>query len=88
MIKAIYLFYVFKFAPRCIDNTSHKFWRNSVTSLNKERAKTGEAFYLWKLGRLYIRDPHSTPMKTHWTSSYRHPFCWRLNPPTTGNEKE
>lgn len=78
MIKAIYLFYVFKFAPTVIDSGTHKFWRNAVTLLNKERSKTGEAFYLWKLGKLFIRDPHAIPMKSHWTSSRRHPFCWYI----------
>jgi len=75
-IKAIWLFYVFKFAPKVIDNSVHVFWRNSVSMLNKERAKTGEAFYLWKFKRLYIRDPHAFPMKSHWTVSAKHPFCW------------
>ena len=76
MIKAIWLFYVFKFAPRTIDNTASKFWRSSVDLLNKQREKNGDAFYLWKIGKLYIRDPHAIPMKSHWTSSTKHPFCW------------
>lgn len=77
MLKAIYLFYVFKFAPKIIDQQSSKFWQNAVASLNKERSKTEGVFYLWKWRRIYIRDPHCLPMKTHWTYSYFHPFCFK-----------
>ncbi len=76
-IIGIYLFVVFKFAPTVIDNRAPKFWRSSVSLLNNQRSKT-DGFYLSKIGRLYIRDPHSYPMKSHWTSSGRHPFCWKL----------
>ena len=75
-IKAIYLFVIFKFAPRVIDNKTARFWQSSVDLLNMQRKKTGDAFYLCKIGRLYIRDPHAIPMKSHWTSSSKHPFCW------------
>lgn len=76
-IKSIYLFIVFKFAPEVIDGKSSKFWISSVNMLNEQRAKSG-AFYLWKCGRLFIRDPHSYPMRSHWTSSSKHPFCWYI----------
>jgi len=78
MIKAIYLFYIFKFAPKMIDKTTRKFWQRNVSILNRQRRKTGDAFYLWKFWKLYIREPYATPMKSHWTSSNKHPFCWYL----------
>ena len=84
MIKAIYLFYLFKFAPSIIDYKASKFWRNSATLLNRQRKKTGDAFYLWKVWKLYIRDPHAIPMKSHWTSSNKHPFCWYIKPTNEG----
>ena len=65
MIKAIYLFYLFKFfAPKTIDNRSTQFWRSSVKLLNEYRSKS-EGFALWKRGRFYLRDPHSIPVKTY-----------------------
>lgn len=78
MIVSIYIFFVFKIAPKVIDSRSNVFWRHAVKLLNSRRKKTGEAFYLWKAGRLYIRDPYEYPMKSHWTSSSRHPFCWYI----------
>jgi len=78
MIIPIYLFFVFKFAPKVIDNRAHVFWRRSVELLNSRRKRNGGAFYLWKMGRLYIREPYATPMKSHWTSSTKHPFCWYI----------
>ena len=76
--RSLYIFIVFKFAPTTIDSNSSKFWSSSVNLLNKLRDKTGGAFYLAKIGKLYIRDPHSFPMKSHWTSSEKHPFCWYI----------
>ncbi len=78
-ILAVYLFVIFRFNPKIIDSGAHWFWRKSVNLLNKQRRKTGDAFYLFKIGRLYIRDPHSIPMKSLWTSSRLHPFCWYIN---------
>lgn len=75
MIKAICLFYIFKFAPKVIDQHSNIFWHKAVCSLNKERTKTNDTFYLWKWWRIYIRDPHSYPITSHWTYSHFHPFC-------------
>lgn len=77
-IKAIYLFIVFKFAPKTIDSNTAIFWRNSVSLLNEQRKKTGDAFYLWKWRKLFIREPYAYPMASHWTSSNRHPFCWYI----------
>jgi len=77
LILSIYIFVVFKFAPRTIDHKSKKFWINSVDLLNSLRDENGDAFYFFKIGRLYIRDPHAYPMKSMWTSSSYHPFCWR-----------
>lgn len=77
---AIYLFYVFKVAPSTIDHNSKKFWRKSVDLLNRKRANSDSGFYLWKLGKVYIRDPHSEPMRSHWTVSKRHPFCFLIAP--------
>lgn len=75
MIKAICLFYIFKFAPKVIDQHSNIFWHKAVCSLNKERTKTNDTFYLWKWWRIYVRDPHSYPITSHWTYSHFHPFC-------------
>jgi hypothetical protein len=77
-IIALYLFVIFKFNPSVIDNKTHWFWRKSVKLLNKHRKNNGDAFYLVKLGRLYIRDPHAYPSKDLWTSSKNHPFCWYI----------
>lgn len=76
IIKAIYLFYIFKFAPRVIDQRTHIFWRNAVSVLNAQRRKAGGKFYFWKIGRLYCRDPYAIPTGD-WTSSRFHPFCWK-----------
>ena len=73
MIKAIILFYIFKFEPK-----DSCFWRKSVSVLNKARSNTGDAFYLWKFWKLAIRDPYAIPMASHWTFSERHPFCYNL----------
>jgi len=77
LILSIYIFVVFKFAPRTIDRKSKKFWIDSVDLLNSLRDENGNAFYFFKIGRIYIRDPHAYPMKSMWTSSKYHPFCWR-----------
>jgi len=77
LILSIYIFVVFKLAPRTIDNKSHNFWIKSVNLLNKLRAETNGKFYLFKIGGLYIRDPHAYPIKNKWVSSNAHPFCWR-----------
>ena len=79
MILGIWLFYIFKYAPSTIDNNSSDFWQKSVTLLNKQRKITGDAFYLWRFRRFYIRDPHAHPMRSHWAYSNSHPFCWRIN---------
>ncbi len=78
MILAIFLFVIFQFTPAVIDNRSSKFWQKSVSLLNKQRKKTSDDFYLWKFKRLYIRDPHAEPMRSHWMYSKRHPFCWYI----------
>lgn len=75
MITSIYLFIIFKFAPKIIDNSSSKFWHKSVALLNKQRAKTGNAFYLWRFKKLYIRDVYAIPMKSHFYYAKWHPFC-------------
>lgn len=81
LVLAIWLFYVFKFAPQTIDHKSSRFWRNSVSLLNGLRKLNGDTFYLFKIGRLYIRDPHAHPMKSHFASGLIHPFCWQLTRP-------
>ena len=78
MIKSIYLFYVFKFAPKIIDSNASKFWRKNVALLNAQREKSVGAFYLWRVWMICVRDPYSNPVKSRWTSSNRHPFCWKL----------
>lgn len=77
-MKAIILFYIFMFAPRFIDTRSPKFWQWAVDFLNKERAKSDEGFYLAKIGKIYIRDPHSFPIKSHFTYANWHPFCYKF----------
>ena len=76
MFKAMYLFYIFKFKPIFIE-TDTFFWGRQVRALNKQRRKNADAFYLWRIGRLCMRDPFSTPYAGAWTSSKRHPFCWK-----------
>ncbi len=76
MIKSIWLFYVFKFSPRFIDESSPKFWNRQVKMLNNQRKKVDDSFKFWELGRLSIRDPHAHPNKSEWLSSKKHPFCW------------
>lgn len=76
MFASIYLFYVFKVAPKTIDNKSSWFWRFNVKLLNKFRGKC-EGFKLWSIGRLSIRDPFSFPMKSHFAYSRMFPFCWQ-----------
>lgn len=78
MIFSIYIYYVFKFSPKIIDSKSPWFWRWSVDMLNNQRRKTGEAFYLFRWGKLYIRDPFIFPVRSHWTCSDSHPFCWYI----------
>jgi len=87
-MKAIYLFYLFKFAPKVIDTRTHIFWQNSVDLLNAERRKSKGKFYLWKIGRLYCREPYAYPMITHWTYSSFHPFCWLHNEKLTGRTND
>ena len=79
MIKAIYIFYVMKFAPWFIDNKSHSFWQFNVRLLNSMRQSN--SWVLWSCGRLIIRDPYSLPMKTCFAYSRRfHPFVWQRKP--------
>ena len=77
MFKAIYLFFIFKFAPKTIDSNACRFWRRSVSFLNEQRDKAGHSFCLWHFWRIYLRDPYAIPMGSHWTSSNWHPVCWK-----------
>lgn len=76
MVRAIYIFYVMKFAPRCIDDRSSNFWKFNVKLLNNLRQY--ETWKLYSLGRFSIRDPYSYPMTTHFAYSRNwHPFVWQ-----------
>ena len=76
MIRAIYIFYVMKFAPQFIDGNSSWFWRFNVRLLNNLRKP--DTWKLFSVGRLSIRDPYSYPMKTYFAYSYNlHPFVWK-----------
>lgn len=49
------------------------FWHWAIKELNVRRGRD-HGIYLAKLGPLYIRDPHSHPMRTYWMFSKWHPF--------------
>jgi hypothetical protein len=78
-IIAVWIFYVFKNAPETIDHNSSKFWQKSVSLINEYRRRNGNTFYLFKLGRFYVRDPYAYPMRSMWYNSDRHPFCWKIS---------
>ena len=86
MIKAIGLFYVFKFSPKTIDNRSNRFWQNAVIALNDMRSKTNGGFYLYKFFGLYLRDPYSRPANYFYSSSF-HPFCFKKYKPSKNRIK-
>jgi len=56
-----------------IDNRSLWFHRHAVKWLNIARVGK-DAFYLYKVFGLMIRDPHSHPMRSHYRFSENHLF--------------
>lgn len=59
-----------------IDANSNWFLRHCVYALNRVRRGT-DAFYIFKVLGVMVRDPYSYPMKTHFKFSRKHLFVIR-----------
>ncbi len=83
-LKLIYLVLVFSLPVwklpkyRFLDDMP-KWMQTAIRVRNEYRRVNGllDVFYLAKVGRLYVRDPHSYPMGSVWKHSRKHLFAWK-----------